>query len=363
MKATLARADLARALDGIRPAIPTRPSHPILTAAVLTVSGDALTLVATNYELTITRTLTVQEQEEGTALVSGHRLRDLVAKFTAPTVTLAVDGTALVVTAGRSNYRLALMPAEEYPAAPQLPPRVGALQPGAVDAAVRSLRHALSNDPMIPSVLGVILEVEDNQVWCVTTDRYRFAVHPVPYTGEEFKVRLDMSALQAAAALDGPVDVHANDKLAAFVTDSASITVTQLDGDGVTWRVVRDLRPEIPFTVSTADLTAALDRTLLCTERQAFVDVDVKNGVMRIAADTQESATGAEEVDVEGDAVASFLIRPTYLREAISCIDAPYLMVGARENPLHPVILRGAADNTGDQLHHPMHVVQPARKR
>lgn len=362
MKATLARADLARALDGIRPALPPRPTHPILAAAVLVVADGTLTATATNYELTITRTLPADDAADGTALVSGQKLRDLVSKFTASQVALQVDGPVLVVTAGRSSYRLALMRAEEHPARPPLPPQVGALPAGALAEATKSLQHAVSNDPSVPNVLGALLDVEDGILWAVATDRYRFAVHPLDYTGTEFRARIEMSALHAAKSLDGPVDVHANDRLIAFVADNASITVTQIEGEGVRWQTVRDIVPEMPFTADTAEVIAALDRTLLVTERQAFIDIDVKDGVMRIAADTQEAATGAEEVDVDGDLTASFLIRPSYLREAIACIDAPRLLIGARTNPLHPVVVRGCADNSQEPTA-PMHVVQPARKK
>lgn len=358
MKATLVRTDLARALDAVRPAIATRPTHPILSAVVLAVGDDTLTLTGTNHELTIIRSLDATKTSSGRVLVSGHKIRDLVAKFTSPTVALEIDGSVLLVRSGGSSYQLSLMPDGEYPDTAELPARVGEIPAGGVDAATKALQHAVSTDPTLAGIFGVVLEADAGRLWCSCTDRFRFAGHPIAYTGEDFVARIDMASLIAARTLDGPVTLHADDTTVAFVTDTATLIVRQLAPAGFRWRAFLEIEPEFTFAINCTELSAALDRCLLVAERNTPAHIDISHGLMKITAGGDQ-AVGAEEVPADGDDEASLAINPRFLRELIACLGTESLSFGARTDPKKPLVIHAL---TGDGPSDSTHVLMPTRK-
>ena len=63
--------------------------------------------------------------EEGTVLVSGRLLAEIVRSLPARPVELVTDGTRATLKCGSATFTLVLLPEEEYPTLPEMPPLAG----------------------------------------------------------------------------------------------------------------------------------------------------------------------------------------------------------------------------------------------
>ena len=73
------------------------------------------------------------------------------------------------------------MPVEEYPTLPQIAEQTGVLPAEDFSTAVAQVAVAASRDDVTPVITGVQLEVGDNSLSLVATDRYRVAVRDIDW--------------------------------------------------------------------------------------------------------------------------------------------------------------------------------------
>ena len=72
------------------------------------------------------------------------------------------------------------MPVEEYPTLPQVEDQTGVLPAEEFSSAVAQVAVAASRDDVTPVITGVQLEVGENNLSLVATDRYRPAAESAP---------------------------------------------------------------------------------------------------------------------------------------------------------------------------------------
>lgn len=359
MKATVSRGDLAAALTAMGPAIPLRPVMPVLSAVVLTVTGSTMQLLATNLDTTIERSIPTEPGEDGTVLVSGLRLRDLVSKFASNTVDLTFEGDGVVVTNGRSTYRLATLPASEYPQTPKRPNKTGTVTSTALAFASRAVAHATKGD-LEEVTLGMILEVHHGRLWVAASDRFRIAIQPIAYTGEPFRVRVLKDTLTAVAKnMAGDIDLHVGDSVLCLRTNEASITVRLLDGDGIPWLPFLQVAGEHPIQVNVDDFTGALERLSLVLGSNRSVRATVADGLLSLTG-ADPLADGVEEIDVDGVGTPQvFGFNPDWMKEFLACVDSPTVQIGTRATPTKPIPIK-CLDADGEPSD-AVHIVMPLR--
>lgn len=358
MKATLARAEFAAALAAISPAIPPRPTMPILSCVHMTVADGRMTIRATDYELVIERVVELEAGDDGVALVSGLRLRDLVSKLAGTTVDLVMEGDGLHVTAGRSKYRLATYPAAEYPEVPVVPPPTGTTTAAALDYALRAISHAVDNTE---ATTGVIVEVVDKKLWAATTDRFRLGASPMPWKGKSLKTSVLFNHLTAAVKNfepDDDVTVSLDKNRLALTTPTASVSMSVLAKDIVKWQAFLALEATQEHTLSRDEFANAVARAELVSERDQALEVEIADESMTIqSADTSGDAN--EVLDVEGAGEIRWLLNGTYLTAMLSRVTEDRISI-ASSSPLKPLLIRGIKeDGTPGSA---VHVIMPRRK-
>jgi DNA polymerase-3 subunit beta len=73
------------------------------------------------------------------------------------------------------------MPEAEYPPLPALPTISGTVAGDAFAQAVSQVIIAASKDDTLPILTGVRMEIEDDLITLLATDRYRLAMREVPW--------------------------------------------------------------------------------------------------------------------------------------------------------------------------------------
>src|SRR5207302_10396462 len=108
--------------------------------------------------------------------VSGKLLAEIVRSLPARPVTLTTDGARATLKCGSATFTLMLLPAEEYPTLPELPPLAGSVGSDALASAIGQVAIAAGRDDTLPALTGIRIEIEGEALTLVATHRYRLAV-------------------------------------------------------------------------------------------------------------------------------------------------------------------------------------------
>ena len=175
MKLQVERDHLAEAVAWTARALPARPTAPVLAGMRLH-AGAELTLSTFDYEVSAQATVPVITDEEGAVLVSGRLLAEIVRSLPAKPVDLATDGTRATLKCGSATFTLVLLPEEEYPTLPDMPPLTGSVGSDALASAIAQVAIAAGRDDTLPALTGIRIEIVGDRLTLVATDRYRLAV-------------------------------------------------------------------------------------------------------------------------------------------------------------------------------------------
>src|SRR5918999_2859425 len=179
MKVTCARDELAEKLQIVGRGVSTRTSVQILAGVLLRASDGQLSLAATDMEISLRVSLEAQIEDEGSVVVPGRLLVDIVRLLPAGEVTIshrAEEGVVEVVC-GSATYRLHTYAAEDFPRLPEIDDGTAfAVEKQAfVDTIARVSRSPSRHEPR-PVLTGVLVRFEGDKLVMAATDSYRLAV-------------------------------------------------------------------------------------------------------------------------------------------------------------------------------------------
>ena len=155
MKLTTEPAALAAAVKFAARALTARAAYPILGGLKITAADGGMEVAAFDYETSARARIGADVGEPGTVLAPGRLLAAIAAQLPRQPVELSSDGAALTLTAGRTRYILRLLPADDYPALPELAAPAGQADAAELAAAVRQVVVAASRDDTLPALCAI----------------------------------------------------------------------------------------------------------------------------------------------------------------------------------------------------------------
>jgi DNA polymerase-3 subunit beta len=185
MKFTVGRDALGEAVAFVSRALPSRPVLPLLSGMLIEASAGRLTLSCFDYEVSARASVDADVGTPGSALVPGRLLAEITRSLPDRPADFAADAGVISLTCGRAEFGLVCLPLEDYPALPDSPEPVGALDSGLLAAAVAQVAPAASRDDTLPMLTAVCLDITGDVMTLAATDRYRLAARDVSFAPAE----------------------------------------------------------------------------------------------------------------------------------------------------------------------------------
>ena len=362
MKLQVERDPLAEAVAWTARALPARPTAPVLAGMRLQ-AGQELTLSTFDYEVSAQATIPVAADEAGTVVVSGRLLAEIVRSLPAKPVDLTTDGTRTTLRCGSATFTLLLLPSDEYPTLPTMPDTTGSVGADAFASAIAQVAIAAGRDDTLPALTGIRVEIADDTLTLVATDRYRLAVRELRWTpvqpGLNTAVLVPARVLgETARALTAGAEVAV--ALAAEGGESSTDGIIGFEGGGrrTTTRLLSGEYPRyqtlLPSEFSAvAELPAssfaeAVKRVALVAERNTPVRLTFAPGEVLLEAGTgdEAQATEAIEASFDGDEM-QIAFNPQYLIDGIGAIDSDTARVSFT-TPTRPAVITGKGEGQPD---------------
>lgn len=335
--------------------LPQRNPQPILAGVLIEATEDGeLSLSAFDYEASARTVINATIDDPGTILVHGRLLSDIASRLpNAPIQIATEEDGGISLACGSASFALASMPVEEYPAIPEVTGESGLVPGDDFATAISQVGFAASRDDVTPVLTGVQLEVKQNQLSLVATDRYRVALRDIDWDGGQ----KEAAALVPARTLQevGKTFSHGENisiafsgsgdrEIIAFTSGNRTVTSLLIKGN---FPPVRRLFPEQTdhyAVVNTADFAEAVRRVALVLDRSAPLRFTFADQSVTMDASGGDQARASETVDahLQGEDVTIGL-NPQYLLEALGAVKSPFVRVtftsSDNANKLSPILV------------------------
>lgn len=331
--------------------LPQRTTLPILSGVLIQAGDEGLVLSSFDYEVSSRTEIQADVEEPGTVLVSGRLLAEIAGRLPNAPVRIATEDSRISVTCGSASFTLLSMPVEEYPSIPEIGSESGLVPATEFASAVAQVAVAASRDDVTPVITGVQLEVRENTLGLVATDRYRVAIREIEWDGgsvggEELTALVPARTLQEVGKTFGhsgniSVSITSRDdrELIAFSAEKKTVTSLLIKGN---FPPVRRLFPETVenyAVLNTADLIEATRRVSLVLEREAALRYSFSQDGLTLEAIGSEQAQASETIDAiltGDDTVVS--LKPQFLLDGLSAVPSEFVRISftKTENPNKP---------------------------
>src|SRR3954449_4442749 len=173
------RDELVQTLAVVSRGVSTRTAVLVLSGILLRAEAGRLHLAATDMELSLRGSLDAQVAGDGSVVVSGRTLLEIVRLLPADAVSIEhkpEEGIVEIVS-GSASYRLHTFATEDFPRLPDVElAQLHSVDREALLDTVARVSRAASKDESRPVLTGILVRFEAGKIVMAATDSYRLSV-------------------------------------------------------------------------------------------------------------------------------------------------------------------------------------------
>jgi DNA polymerase III subunit beta len=372
MKFVVERDALVDAVNWVSKSISNRPITTALFGIVIDAT-DEITLSGSDLETSAKAKFKAEISQKGKVLVPGKLLAEISRSLPAKPVTFNLEGSRVLVTAGSAKFTLPTLPLVEYPALPELPTASGSLNSDLFATAVNQVAIAAGKDDSLPTLTGVFVEINKNQITLAATDRYRLAVRELTWSAQDANIETTSllrarTLADAAKSLIGTSQVtialapaNTNEKLVGFISEGKTMTSRVLDGSFPPFRHLLPSESTADAIIEVAPLLDSVRRVALVTDKTVPLRLNFSNNSLQLEAGTGDEAQASEKLDInyKGEDI-NIAFNPTFLTDGLTAINTAFVHItftGANK----PAVLTGQTEAGSAPITNYKYLLMPMR--
>jgi DNA polymerase-3 subunit beta len=372
MKFAVERDALVDAVNWVSKSISNRPITTALLGIVIDVT-DEITLSGSDLETSAKAKFKADISQKGKVLVPGKLLAEISRSLPAKPVTFNLEGSRVLVTAGSAKFTLPTLPLVEYPALPELPSASGSLNSDLFATAVNQVAIAAGKDDSLPTLTGVFVEINKNQITLAATDRYRLAVRELTWSAQDANIETTSllrarTLADAAKSLIGTSQVtialapaNTNEKLVGFISEGKTMTSRVLDGSFPPFRHLLPTESTADAIIEVAPFLDSVRRVALVTDKTVPLRLNFSNNSLQLEAGTGDEAQASEKLDInyKGEGI-NIAFNPTFLTDGLTAINTAFVHItftGANK----PAVLTGQTEAGSAPITNYKYLLMPMR--
>ncbi len=353
MKVSAARGDLLDAIAIVSRGLSSRSTLPILSSIMVIAEGDALILYSTDLEVSVRHSLGCRIDEEGTMVIPGKLLGDIVRSLPEAAVTISAQGPDHArVSCEQVEYDLRTLPADDFPRFPEVDPeKVTVLPVDTMSDVVRQVARAASRDETRPVLTGVLTVIGSGVLKMVATDSYRLAVREVGLEepAEEVEVVIPGKAVSEIPRLAGGADelrLGVSENQVVFEFGNTTFVSRRIEGRFPNYGQLIPSDTETKVTLPREELLEAAKRVSLLAQHNVPLrsSVDVEAATLTLSANTQDVGKVEENlmVQAEGEDI-EIAFNAAFFIDGVASMGSEEVTFET-VSPLKPGVLRSVGD-------------------
>lgn len=337
MKFTIERAALLRSLSHVQSAVERRNTIPILSNVLLKAEDGTLRMATTDMDLEINEAVAANVSEPGATTAPAHTLHDIVRKLPDESeveLQLSEGGNTMTVKAGRSNFRLSCLPVSDFPElGSSALPTSFAVPAASLRALIDRTRFAMSTEETRYYLNGIYMHEAENKgvkvLRAVATDGHRLARFEMPLPEGcagmpgvivPRKAITELRKLVEDAA--DTIQISLSENKVRFAFDHIVLTSKLIDGTFPDYEKVIPVGNDKFVEVNPKIFSAAIDRVSTISDgKSRAVKITLNNNTMTLSANSPESGSATEDIEVHGNDNIEIGFNARYLLDITSQIE------------------------------------------
>ena len=366
MNFSLNRELLLKPLLLVSGAVERKSTLPILGNVLLDVSGQSLTLTATDLELEMVSYTQIDNHgEDGKITVPARKLLDICKSLPEGSMlTFVSDNDVIRLSTGRSKYSLSTLPAADFPNIEEWKGDVEfKLLKSELLRLIESTHFSMANQDVRYYLNGMSIESENNEIRSVATDGHRLAICKISNDSLSLPARqviVPRKGILEIIRLLNPVDEEIQIFLGSnhirIIDQEFSFTSKLVDGRFPDYRRVLPRNGDKVLETNKDQLRQVLSRaSILSNEKFKGVRLNFTNNELKITANNPEQEQAEEEIEINfpfDDLEIGFNV--SYVLDVLNAIkdsEVKFTLADANSS----VVIEGC--NSGEALY----VVMPMR--
>lgn len=311
MKFTAEASAMSAALAVASKVVERRNTIPILSNAYFDAAGDRLLIKCTDLDLEISLTVPAKVATPGQTTVPAHLLADLMRKVPAGAEAAFDIDQQMVVKAGRSSFKMHVLPSIDFPEMSGANYSHTIEMPGeALHRLLATVQFAISTEETRYYLNGIFLHAKDGDkpvLRAVATDGHRLAkmeiVRPDGAAGMPAIIiprKTITEIVKISQGVTDTVKLEVSDTKIRFTAGKTVIVSKLIDGTYPDYeRVIPPLSNSIA-KVDAKTLALAADRVAtISTERGRAVKFDVRAGTLTLSVINPDAGDAQDAIDVD----------------------------------------------------------------
>jgi DNA polymerase-3 subunit beta len=237
-----------------------------------------------------------------------------------------------------------------------MPPLTGSVGSDALASAIAQVAIAAGRDDTLPALTGIRIEISDDTLTLVATDRYRLAVRELRWSpaqpGLSTAVLVPARVLgDTARALTSGAEVAISlggDSLIGFAGAGRQTTTRLLSGEYPKYQSLLPSEFSATAELPAASFAEAVKRVALVAERNTPVRLAFSTGQLVLEAGASEDAQAVEVLEAAFDGEElQIAFNPQYLLDGIGAIDSDMARISFT-SPTKPAVITGKSEGDPD---------------
>jgi DNA polymerase III subunit beta len=176
MKFSVTTDKLRAALAAVMSAVPAKSALPILGNVLLEAEAKTLKLSTTDLEISITTSIEAKVPKKGTVAIPAKKFAEIIDALPQTDIEIEAQNNRLEMRFGTGDYKIAGMPADEFPRLPEVNQAKEIKIPADIlRRMIQKTAYAASNDETRPALNGIFWQTTGDKMKMVTTDGHRLA--------------------------------------------------------------------------------------------------------------------------------------------------------------------------------------------
>lgn len=283
---------------------------PVLQCVLLEVKDSALTIKATNLEIGIQGSLTVEVEEEGVIAVPASILLQTINLTTNTKTTLSTEGDVLIVEGKFSKTEIKSINAQDFPIIPHISGKPITLQSQLFTLGIKTTALTASQSSIKPELGSVYIhQKKEHTLTFVTTDSFRLMEKTITQKGVSLQEPLLIpykNALELAYVAErgtGDIKLTVNENQCALTVGDIYITSRLIHGTFPDYEQIIPKEYKTTISLLTNDLTQALRKTNIFLNKFMQLTFIATKGSLTLQSQSGDAGATTETIsaNIEGD--------------------------------------------------------------
>lgn len=337
MKFIVSSSQLLKQLQVLGGVINSSNTLPILDNFLFELSQNELKISASDLETTMSTTIDVESDSEGSVAVSARLLLETLKTFPNQPLTFKTEDNNIEISSSQGKYDMAYFDGNEFPKAVSIESPSSTIIPGSILAeAISKTIFAAGNDDLRPVMSGVFFQFATDGLTFVATDAHKLVKYArtdvvANETAEFIMPKKPLNLLKGIlGGSDSDVTIEYNDANAKFTFDNVVLVCRLIDGKYPNYEAVIPKENPNKLTVDRGTFLNSVKRVSIFSSKTTHqIRLKMAGTELNISAEDTDYSNKAEErlaCEYQGDDL-QIGFNSRFLSEMLSNLNSDEILI------------------------------------